>query len=472
MKKVLILLDGLVARAVIERLVEMDTSHSSYDIVYMNEKILPEHKPQNFTFYQFDPTSISKLRLVANKVTYHEILLIMATKDDTLAVLNNIRTMHKTVHINIYNQWEIDFDDPNIHEYNAINVLSNGLVETLPGMPVLAQNIGLRQGEIMEIRIPFGSSYAYRYIGSVAQKEWKIFALYRNGVMVNVRPTVILKPNDIILVIGKPHVLLQVFSAISKSYGHFPMPFGKSIYLFIDLLMQSSKDAINSVKRAKYFHERFNNNELIVKITRPSTMETILEIREILSGLENITIEYDYHDLGIEKIFRDDVKRYEIGIFILTPKLLSSKILKEQVMKYNKPILKVGTICFNEVKDITMVLNDVKDYEQISPVVFDIASQLLYNLSVINADPIGDSDRTNLIEHLENLTKIFNQKIKVDQNGKNPIKVLQKKQNTLQILPLKEDMFKKRKYGFLSTNSDLLSYDIDTINQILIPIIE
>jgi hypothetical protein len=472
MKKVLILLDGLVARAVIERLVEMDTSHSSYDIVYMNEKILPQHKPQNFTFYQFDPTSISKLRLLANKVTYHQILLIMATKDDTLAVLNNIRTMHKNVHITIYNQWKIRFEDNNIQVYNAINVLSNGLVETLPDMPVLAQNIGLRQGEIMEIRIPFGSSYAYRYIGSVAQKDWKIFALYRNGIMVNVKPTVILKPNDIILVIGKPEVLLQVFSAISKSYGHFPMPFGKSIYLFIDLYIQSAKDAINSVKRAKYFHERFNNHELIIKITRPSTMETILKIRQIVNKLENITIEYDYHDMGIEKIVRDDVKRYEIGIFILTPNLLANKIMKEQLLKYNKPILKVGTRCFTEVKDITMVLNDTKDYEQISPVVFDIASQLLYNLYVINADPIGDTDRTDLIEHLENLTKIYNQKIKVDENGKNPIRLLEKKQNTLQILPLKAEMFTKRKYGFFSTNSDLLSYDISEINQILIPIIE
>ena len=44
------------------------------------------------------------------------------------------------------------------------------MVEKLPNVPVLAQNIGLKQGEIMEIRIPFGSSYAYRYIGSIEQK--------------------------------------------------------------------------------------------------------------------------------------------------------------------------------------------------------------------------------------------------------------------------------------------------------------
>ena len=26
----------------------------------------------------------------------------------------------------------------------------------------------------MEIRIPFGSSYAYRYIGPIEQKQWRI----------------------------------------------------------------------------------------------------------------------------------------------------------------------------------------------------------------------------------------------------------------------------------------------------------
>ena len=74
----------------------------------------------------------------------------------------------------------IKINDPMVRIYKGIEVLANGMVENLPNIPVLAQNIGLRQGEIMEIRIPFGSSYAYRYIGSIEQNSGKFWTLYRN----------------------------------------------------------------------------------------------------------------------------------------------------------------------------------------------------------------------------------------------------------------------------------------------------
>ena len=67
------------------------------------------------------------------------------------------------------------------------------------------------QAEIMEIRVPFGSSYAYRYIGSIEQKEWKIFGLYRNRKLLNIKPSLVLKPNDVILLInGVPVVQIEL----------------------------------------------------------------------------------------------------------------------------------------------------------------------------------------------------------------------------------------------------------------------
>ena len=49
---------------------------------------------------------------------------------------------------------------------------------------------------------------------------------------------------------------------------------------------------------------------------------------------------------------------------------------------------------------------------------------------------------------------------------------LKENKNQLQILPLQNGMFKNRWFSFFTTNSDLLSYDLRYINQILIPIIE
>ncbi len=472
MKRVLILLDGVVAKNLLKRLVELDTSHSIYDVVYMNDTILTEKKPSNFTFYKFDPTSLSKLKMIMAKVSYNDILVVLGNKDDTVSVIDNIRSINPNINFNVYNEWDIDLTDKNIQNYNAIDVLTSGLIERLPNVPIIAQNIGLKQGEIMEIKIPFGSAYAYRYISSISQKEWKIFALYRNNTMLNVRPSLILKPNDVILVIGKPKVLLQAYAAISMSFGHFPMPFGKNVYVYLDLYLQTQEDALNAIKKGRFLSERLNGSKLIIRITKPTTVDTIDKIKDLVKHIDNKILEIDYYNLGVLNLMTSDIKKYEVGLFVLTNTLLQNETLVHKVLASKKPIFKVGVENINNIKTIVMVLNSMKVYEQLSPTLFDISSQLKYKVNVINCDPIGDTDRTKLISHLDSLAKIFNQDIKVETNGKNPMDVLMEKDNILQILPLKEEMFKKRLIRFFTTNSDLLSYDLKYLNQIIIPIIE
>ena len=70
------------------------------------------------------------------------------------------------------------------------------------------------------------------------------------------------------------------------------------------------------------------------------------------------------------------------------------------------------------------------------------------------------------------MSKIFNQDIQIISNNNNPIIQLQKEQNILQILPLKEAMFDRRRIKFFNTNSDLLAFDLIKYNQLLIPIVE
>ena len=195
MKKILIILDGIVAKKLMHRIVEANTGDNSYDIIYMSDVILPVQKPSNFTFYKFDPTSKSKLAMVLDKNIHTEVLIALNSKDEMINVTKNIRSHKKNLQMTILDYWGLGLSDPYINIYKGIEVLANGMVERLPNIPVVAQNIGLKQGEIMEIRVPFGSSYAYRYLGSIEQKEWKIFALYRNQQLVNIKPSLVLKPN-------------------------------------------------------------------------------------------------------------------------------------------------------------------------------------------------------------------------------------------------------------------------------------
>ena len=474
MKKILIILDGIVAKKLMQRIIEANTGDNSYDVIYMSDLILPVQKPSNFTFYKFDPTSKSKLAMVLDKNIHTEVLIALNSKDEMINVIKNIREHTKNLQMTVLDYWGMKINDPLVNIYRGIEVLANGMVEKLPNVPVLAQNIGLKQGEIMEIRIPFGSSYAYRYIGSIEQKEWKIFALYRNQKMITVKPSLVLKPNDVILVIGKPDVLMQVYNVIGKTQGQFPMPFGINIYLYLDLYLQNDESVKKAIDEAKYLNQKLKNNLLIVRITRPTTVEIMDFIKEELKHFPSIVLIIDYANKGFNRIIKEDFRKNNIGMIMLTPEMFKDKEDIQSILDLKIPIFKFGKENLKAVKRTVIILNDTNSYEQISPIVFDISSQLKIKTKIFDLDPVGDKEgKTNLIDHFENLAKIFNEKIEVVTSSQNPIRELKKQKDMLQLLPLKENMFKKKfLFRFLYTNSDFIAFNLNKYNQLLIPIVE
>lgn len=474
MKKILIILDGIVAKKLMHRIVDANTSDNAYDVIYMSDVILPVQKPSNFTFYKFDPTSNSKLAMVLDKNIHTEVLIALNSKDEMLNVTKNIRSHKKNLQMTILDYWGLGIKDPYINVYKGIEVLANGMVERLPNVPVLAQNIGLKQGEIMEIRVPFGSSYAYRYIGSIEQKEWNIFALYRNQQLIKIKPSLVLKPNDVILVIGKPYVLMQVYNAIGKTQGQFPMPFGHNLYLYLDLYLQDEIGVKKAIEEAKILNQKLKNNKLIVRITRPTTPAIMNHIKAEFKYFESINLRIDYSNMGFNKILKEDFRKYDIGMMILTQEMFKEKESLKRIIDFKVPIFKLGSEKLKSIKQTVVLLNDTHSYEQISPIVFDVASQFKTKTRIFDLDPIGeDEDKTNLLDHFENLAKIFNEKIEIVSSTKNPIRELKKQKNMLQILPLKEEMLRKRfSWKFFYTNTDFISFDMNKYNQLLIPIVE
>ena len=472
MKKILIILDGIVAKKLLQRIVESNTGDNNYDVVYVNDVILPVQKPSNFTFYKFDPTSNSKLTMVLEKNIHSEVMMALNSKDEMMSVIKNIREYKKNLQITILDYWGINLNDQFISIYKGIEVLANGMVERLPNVPVLAQNIGLKQGEIMEIRVPFGSSYAYRSIASIEQKQWRIFGIYRNQKMLELRPTLVLKPNDIILVIGKPTVLMNIYSVIGKTQGQFPMPFGSKIYLYLDLYLEDEKSVIKAVDEAKFLNNKLKNSLLIIKITRPSTVKIMDLINDEVRHFPTIIVQIDYSNKGFKEIIKEDVRKYNIGLLMLTLSMFKDRYQLLNLLELKIPIFKFGKESLRAVKNVGVLLNESGSYEQISPIVFDVASQLKLKTKIFDFDPIGEKDnQIRLLDHFESLAKIFNEKLEIIQGSENPIREFKKEKDILQILPLKTKMFRKRSFiKFFYTNSDLVSFDMNKFNQILIPV--
>ncbi len=372
MKNVLVILDGHIAKHLMKRMINLNNNFNQYDIIYTDDNIIQDNLPSNFTLYKFDPTSYSKLSFVLNKVLYQDALVVLSTKEDTIAVVQNIRKRYKDLFFNVYDNWDLELNDKNVQYYRGQDVLSNGLIEHLPNIPVFAQNIGLRQGEIMEIKVPFGSTYAYRYIGSIGQKDWRIVALYRNQQLMTVKASLIIKPNDIIVIIGKPKVLLQVYSAISKSSAQFPMPFGRNLYLYIDMYIQSEIEILNVINDVKILHKRIKNSKLIVKMTRHSSVGMVNKIKSLLDGVKNLVISMDYHNKGMRAILKEDKFKYDMGMIVLTKSLLDHREIVTDILALKIPIFKVGNEHISSLKTSLVLLNNNNLNEQISHILFDI----------------------------------------------------------------------------------------------------
>lgn len=292
--------------------------------------------------------------------------------------------------------------------------------------------------------------------------------------MITIRPSLVLKPNDVILVIGKPDVLMQVYNVIGKTQGQFPMPFGTNIYLYLDLYLQEDESVKKVIDEAKYLNQKLKNNLLIVRVTRPTTVQIMDFIKEELKHFPSIILLIDYGNKGFNRNVKEDFRKNNIGMIMLAPEMFKNKENIQSVLDLKIPIFKFGKENLKAVKRTVIILNDTNSYEQISPIVFDISSQLKIKTKIFDLDPVGDKEgKTNLIDHFENLAKIFNEKIEVVTSAQNPIRELKKQKDMLQLLPLKEKMFKKKYlFKFLYTNSDFIAFNSNKYNQLLIPIVE
>ena len=64
MKKILIIADGILAKQFLEKVMETEAGENSYTIITYKEETLPKRRPENFKFFEFDPTSYEKLAVV------------------------------------------------------------------------------------------------------------------------------------------------------------------------------------------------------------------------------------------------------------------------------------------------------------------------------------------------------------------------------------------------------------------------
>ncbi len=466
MKKILIISGGATGDNFIRRVIQTYTSENIYYVVQTKKVEYKDASPARFKFYEFDPTSFYKLSNLL-KMEFVQVIISMDDKQDALESLKNIRSIKNHLRVVFLNNWDLQNDDVDTMMMNSNEIIASRLLDYLPNVPVIAQNVGIGEGEIMEVLVPFGSSFVYRHIGAIAQKNWRIVAIYRNRKLIMPSRRRMIQPNDLLVLVGEPSVLKSVYRAIKRELGQFPEPFGSNLYLYIDMDHINKHTIEDLVRRAVFAHKKFKHN-LYIKIVNPSNIGIVSHIKEY--GGDNIIVDIKYDSVTLENTFFNDIKNLHIGLVVVSKEIFRDTKTRDMLYEAHVPVLKISDKSFSAVKEACVILSDNKDLEKISATIYDISEQMGFNIEIHNYINEHQGQKEEVIEHFHNLSTIFSKSIKIVEDSENSIQVLRQKEDFIQILPFTYKLTKSRFYSLFSTDSERLYHKLDDYHQIFIPV--
>jgi len=442
MKNILILADGSIARHFLEWVEKKRVAENHYYVTYYNEEVIPAKMGKNISLIKADPTSFSKLDKIMSEHKYTLVFIVMQEIEDAKYSLTNLRLLDDKIRIVLVNQWDEEIVKEGMENVTVLHtdeLIATHLYDHLPNVPVVAQNVGLGQGEIMEVHVPFGSTYAFRHVGSVLQRKWKIAAIYRNDKQIIPNNATMIRPNDMLLIIGKPLVLNGVYKTINKRIGLFPEPFGRDLFLLIDLRFDHD-NALIYLQESIYLLDKLEDKKLYVRILYPNDFEMIDELKSY--ERENIIIStcYDEHDITAQIEY--DIQQYDIGLILNSIERFEADNLIETFYALKKVVYLFGDDLLYNVKEGVILMQEEKEkMESISSTAFDISESLELRLSLCDFDPEGDFEsKKMIIEHYETLTHIFSMDIHIQQKVANPVRALGKMTDILQIVPFEKKL--------------------------------
>lgn len=467
MKKILVIADGALSKHFLRRLFENRSNLHHYMVVSKNSLSDLNINAENFSFHEFDPTSKSKLS-VAVQGYFSQFMIVCDDKDESVEIYKNLREISKTTDIILCCLWSVDEwmkEDRHIEFVDAKEILASRLIHHLPDMPAYADNIGFGEGEIMEVKVPIGSSYMYRHLSQIQQRKWKIALIYRQNEIILPSPSVMIRPNDTLLTVGDPNVLRNVFRSIKREKGQFPNPFGNNIYTFIDMKKMSKQRVAKLIEDSLMLHSKLNNKRLIIKVVNPTLGANLRLLKSIDD--KNITVMLDYF-VNDNSHIAGDTANYDIGLIVTDNKYFFA--YKKLFYQLFIPVLKIGTNSLLDINEGVIVTSGDENIESQSAVILDCCSQMGIGMKLFYYDS-KNSEEKAINEHFESLNTLFEKNIDIQNvKDKNPLLELSSRTDLLHFVSFDESIVNFNFFRFLSLNLNKQYKTLSENAQLFIPI--
>ncbi len=469
MQNILILADGISAERFIERIVQKRVGENHYIVVSPRPMEHTLRHASNLERHTFDPTSRTKLAKLLHAHELSVAFIIMDNDAEARACLDNIRGEDTRLQIVLLDRWGSFsvLHESAVHVVDEAQLVASRLFDHLPNVPVVAQNVGLAQGEIMEVLVPYGSSFAYRHVGSIAQVKWRIAAIYRDHKQILPTHATMIRPQDTLLILGKPQVLNNIYHRISKKEGRFPEPFGRNLYLVLDL-RRDEEHAVEHLKESIHLLDRIEEGRLIVRLLHPGDFTLLETLRNYES--ERIDVHVTYAEEDTAAILHDDGVRFDVGLLLMSRALFADRAVADMMLAQRKLVLLFGDSPLYSVDRSVVLMSDPTEMEAISSTLFYASEALDLKPCLCHYSPDGDFETHRMVvEHYETLSRIFQYPITIEEKMVNPIRALESMDHVLQVLPFTEALQEKDLFKIFSTR--ISDYLLDSVRhpKLLIP---
>jgi len=469
LNKVLILAEGKEATNFISSITKYHMNVAEFDIIYQNSSdILEEFKVDGINFYQIPFTNFLDLNFFKLK-NYSKIIIVIKNRFFALNALKSMQIfIEKNIFIEFVDFWGLDIQMENVSILKLPNLINSTLVDLLPDVPVFARNIGLGKEEIMEIQVPSSSSFIYRSVELINKdnkNKWQIVAIYRKDNIILPNKMSTIHPFDRLLIVGQPNILKDVFKNIKKDVGFFPAPYGNNIYLLIDKKEMSKEETSKLLKTAIHLQKKLKSKKLIVKVINPN-----LHTFNKLNKFSNIEVHIDYFNTDKQSVIMEDILKFSVGMFIINNDFYYKNI--DFLLKLKKPFLKVGKESIKKCDSTAVLLRDSDEVAEISPVVFDISSQLKHKIKFFDYDPDNiNKKKKDIVKYYENLSKMYYYKnVEFIIDNKNPYFEIKKNRGICFFVPFNKNIERKKFLAtILAPKIAKIQTLFDEYNQFMIP---
>ena len=461
---VLVIIDGILAKYFLERLCLENGLEYFFTILYYDDNSINDFaKQKNMNFIKFDPTSLGKMEDLFKINNFFKAFIFMQDEFDTKRTYENIRYINDDIDIVIMDFWGLSIAHKHLELINAKLSLANQMMNHLPNIAKTAQFIGLGIGEIMEVKIPAGSIFAYRSLGSIEQIKWHIVLIYRNSKILLAHRKITILPNDTLILVGHPNVLQTIHNTIQNQNGQFPNPFGTNTLLILDM-----KDNIANLTKAL-------NTALIIQKKSTSKMLLIYVINPIINEFyekikifekENIKIIIEYKNINIKNSFASLSDDYNIGLIILNEYMFEK--YKKSLFEIKIPILKIGIKDFEHIKKAIVLSSNEIELESLANVMIDLGKQLNLDIKISH---YSETNEKKLEEYFKTLSKLYDKAIKIsNEKNKNPLLIYANRSDMLQFIRFDKNICNPYWMKVLNTNINSLYDKMNKNYQIFIPV--